>query len=114
MKTFKGFLQPLPDGILGRDLQFGDVITSGGLLILDDDGKNQGIHPRWAKVWRIGENVKDVKVGDWLLMAHGRWSRTVKIEDDGETFKVNMLDPEGILLKGDHPTDDVYTDVTNN
>ncbi len=112
MKIIQGSLQPLPDRILGRDLQFGERITIGGLIITDDDGKNQGIHPRWARIWRIGENVKDVEVGDWVLMAHGRWSRTVLLEEDGETFKVNMLDPDGILLKGDHPTEDVYTDVT--
>lgn len=114
MKTFKGSLMPLPGKILGRDLQFGERITFGGLIVVDDDGKTTGIHPRWARVWRIGEGVVDVKVGDWVLMAHGRWSRTVQIEEDGETFKVNLLDPDGILLKGDHPTDDVYTDVSNN
>jgi len=65
---------------------------------MDDDGTEAGIHPRWAKVYAVGKEQYDVKVGEWLLVAHGRWSRALKVKKAGEELEVRMIDENDILL----------------
>ena len=65
---------------------------------MDDDGTEAGIHPRWAKVYAVGKDQDDVKVGEWLLVAHGRWSRALKVKKDGKELEVRMIDENDILL----------------
>ncbi len=99
MEVVHGTLRPIKDKILVRDLQFGEKISKGGLIILDDDGTDRGIHPRWAQVWKMGWDVdEDIELGDWILIEHGRWTRTIEVHEEDETIKVNMIDPECILL----------------
>lgn len=99
MQTIYGTLRPLKDKILVRDLQFGETVTRAGIIIPDDDGKERGIHPRWAQVWKMGSDVdEDITLGEWVLIEHGRWTRSVKVVTEDEEFKINMIDPEAILL----------------
>jgi hypothetical protein len=74
---------------------------------MDDDGKEQGVHPRWAEVHAIGKDQKDVKVGQWVMVAHGRWTRTFIIESEkGEKQECRMIDENDILLVSDEePTE---------
>ncbi len=98
-QTIHGTLRPLKDKILVHNLQFGETISKGGLIILDDDGKERGIHPRWAQVWKMGVDVdEDIELGDWILIEHGRWTRTIIVHEEDEKIKVNMIDPECIML----------------
>lgn len=106
-------LTPLKDHVIVKNLDFGSQITRGGIILLDDDGSERGIHPRWAQVWRVGANVKDLKTDDWILIEHGRWSRTSKVDVDGKDVKINRVDyPNGVLLVGDHKGEDVFTKTT--
>ena len=45
----------------------------------------------------MGPENDDVKVGDWVLMDHGRWTEEYKLEDDGATVSLWMGDPDGVL-----------------
>ena len=77
----------------------GEGRTKGGLIILDDDGKNTGIKTRFFEVHDVGnDNVvtDDVKKGDIVAVAHGRWSRGFDI-DHPEGKKLYSLDPKDIL-----------------
>ena len=95
-----GTFIPLRDGILVSNMEFGEQRTEGGIIILSDDGKSTGIHPRWGKVLAIGKDQKDVKIGQYVLVAHGRWSRGFKLI--GET--VRTIDPEDVLgIQNDEP-----------
>jgi len=39
-------------------------------------------------------------------MEHGRWTKGVQVEDDGEEFDLRVADPEGILgTSDDRPSD---------
>ena len=106
-------LTPLRDHVIVKNLDFGSQVTRGGIILLDDDGSERGIHPRWAEVWRVGEGVHDLKVGDWVLLEHGRWSRTSKLKVDDEMISINRIDyPKGVLLRGDHKGEDVFTATT--
>ena len=101
-------LRPLKDTILVYGMEFKERLSRGGLILLDDDMKSQGIRPRWAQVYAVGPEVKDVKVNDYIMIAHGRWSRGQTIEDeDGEKI-IRKIDPNDILLISDEPVQD-YT-----
>ena len=82
-------------------MHFGEIKTAGGLILIDDDGTQSGIHPRWAKVYAIGSKQEDVKVGQWILVAHGRWSRALKVKKDNVELEVRMIDEDDILLVSD-------------
>lgn len=77
----------------------GEGRTKGGLITLDDDGKTEGIKSRFFEVHDVGERTEvygDVKPGDFVLVAHGRWSRGLDI-DHPEGKKMYSLDPKEIL-----------------
>jgi co-chaperonin GroES (HSP10) len=82
-------------------MHFGETKSKGGIILTDDDGTQSGIHPRWGKVYAIGDKQEDVKVGQWLLVAHGRWSRALKVKKDGTELEVRMIDENDILLVSD-------------
>lgn len=106
-----GKLRPIRDNIFVSDMEFGMEKTPGGLFIPSDDGKSSGIHPRWGKVFAVGPEQQDVKVGDWILLEHARWSRSFKYEtDSGELIDIRLADKEAILLISDEkPSDTVRT-----
>ena len=99
--TVENDIKPLKKRVLVSDMQFGATKSKGGIILLDDDGTEAGIHPRWAKVYAVGDQQDDVKVGQWLLIAHGRWSRGFKVKKDGEELEVRMIDENDILLVSD-------------
>jgi len=89
----EGEFKPLRDGILVRNMEFGEQRTASGLIIASDDGKTSGIHPRWGEVIAVGNEQQDVTVGQYVLVAHGRWSRGFEL--NGET--VRTVDPNDVL-----------------
>ena len=91
-------ITPLKKRVLVSDMQFGATKSKGGIIILDDDGTEAGIHPRWAKVYAVGNQQEDVKVGQWVLVAHGRWSRALKVKKKDVELEVRMIDENDILL----------------
>ena len=101
-------LTPLKDTILVHGMEFKERLSRGGLILLDDDMKSQGIRPRWAQVYAIGPEVKDVKVNDYIMIAHGRWSRGITIQDEDGEKTIRKIDPNDILLISDEKVED-YT-----
>lgn len=101
-------LTPLKDTILVHGMEFNERITRSGIILLDDDMKGSGIRPRWAQVYAVGPDVTDVKVNDYILIAHGRWSRGQAIEDETGEKTIRKVDPSDILLISDEPVED-YT-----
>ena len=83
--------------VLVTDMHFGQRKLGSGIIMLNDDGKGEGIRPRWCKVFAIGPEQYDVKIGQWILVAHGRWTRANEIEIDGEKKSLRRIDPEDIL-----------------
>jgi len=101
-------IRPLGSRVLVCKMRFGDIKTKGGIILLDDDGKEQGIHPRWCQAYAVGPKQEDVRVGQWLLVAHGRWTRGMIVEKDGIKEEVRMVDENDILLISDEePSIDV-------
>jgi co-chaperonin GroES (HSP10) len=110
MNVVHGKLIPIRDNVLITDMNFEEQKTSSGIIIRSDDGKSEGVKPRWGKVWAIGKDQKDVRVGEWILIEHGRWTRghTVRGED-GSEFTIRRVDTKAILLSTDAPPNDFYS-----
>ncbi len=108
--TVKGKLRPLRDKVMVTNMNFGEGKTKSGIVLTSDDGKSSGLHPRWCQVKFIGNEQKDIKVGQWLLMQHGRWTRGINYEEaDGTEIVLHVIDLEGILLVSDEqPDEDDY------
>ena len=99
-----GKIIPLQDNVFVTDMNFDEQITATGIVIPSDDGKDIGIKPRWGRVYAVGHEQQDVKVGEWILIEHGRWTRAIKvIEDDGSERKIFRVDTNGILMSADEP-----------
>jgi hypothetical protein len=87
-------------------MTFEERISNGGIIILNDDMKSSGIRPRWAKVYAVGPDQKDVQVGQYILISHGRWTRGIKIEDDEGVRTIRKVDNNDILMVSDEPVND--------
>ena len=95
----KGTIKPLHDKVLVADMNFGEQRSSGGIVMLGDDGKDHGIHPRWARVYAVGpEHKEDYNVGDWVLVEHGRWSRGIEVDEEGNKITVRLIDNNCVML----------------
>ena len=103
--TVDNDITPLKKRVLVSDMHFGETKTKGGIILVDDDGSQSGIHPRWAKVYAVGNQQDDVKVGEWILVSHGRWSRAFKVKKEGVELEVRMIDENDILLVSDEEPD---------
>ena len=99
--TVDNDITPLKKRVLVSHMHFGETKSKGGIILIDDDGTAGGVHPRWAKVYAVGNQQEDVKVGQWLMIAHGRWSRAFKVAKEGVELEVRMIDENDILLVSD-------------
>jgi co-chaperonin GroES (HSP10) len=106
MSLIKGNLRPLRDNIFVKNMNFGESVTKSGIVLTSDDGKSSGLHPRWAEVLFIGPEQQEVVPGQWVLIQHGRWTRGMEYEENGEPIKIWMVDNEGILLVSDTPPEE--------
>jgi|TARA_R110000803_G_scaffold136277_1_gene203264 co-chaperonin GroES (HSP10) len=94
-------IKPLHNNIIVRDMSFEGRTLDSGIVLLGDDGKTDGIRPRWAKVYAVGPTQTEITVGQWVLLEHGRWSRGIKIAKDGEEFTIRRADPDAIMMVSD-------------
>lgn len=106
-------LRALHDWVLVTEMNFSERVTSSGIILHADDGTTAGIRPRWGQIYAVGPDQKDVHVGQWVCVAHGRWTRGVQIEDQNGDKTIRRVDPEDILLVSDEPpgTDDTMSDA---
>ena len=77
----------------------GEGKTKGGIITLDDDGDQTGIKTRFFEVHSVGsdnEVTNDIKEGDLVAVAHGRWSRGFDV-DHPQGKKLYALDPKDIM-----------------
>ena len=110
----KGAIKPLHDSVIVTDMDFSDRKLASGVLLLGDDGRTDGIRPRWSKVYAVGPEQQEVRVGEWILVAHGRWTRGLDIEDDSGKRTIRKIDPKDILMSAnERPQDVTFSDAIN-
>jgi co-chaperonin GroES (HSP10) len=105
-----GKIIPIRDNVLVTDMNFDARVSAGGIVLPSDDGKSEGVRHRWARVWAIGPEQQDVKVGEWILLEHGRWTRGVTVElEDGTDIVIRRADINAILMVTDEdPGDNTF------
>jgi len=107
-------LKPLNDAVVVSDMTFDERLTTGGIVLLNDNGKGTGIRPRWAEVYAVGPEQQDVVKGQWICVAHGRWTRGIDIEDESGKHTLRRVDPQDILLvSNEQPQDDTFSDAVH-
>jgi co-chaperonin GroES (HSP10) len=101
-------LRFMHDHIIVSEMKFDERVTSGGIILMDDDKKSSGIRPRWAKIYGLGPKVNDpmLEIGKWILISHGRWTRGITVETPSGEVTLRKVDPSDILLVSDQPMDD--------
>jgi co-chaperonin GroES (HSP10) len=100
-------IRPILDHVIVEDMNFGERVTSGGIVLRADDARLEGIRPRWARVYAVGKKNRDVSPGQWILVSHGRWTRGIKIRQNGADHVLRRVDVADILAVSDEaPSDD--------
>jgi co-chaperonin GroES (HSP10) len=100
-------LRPLGKSVIVSDMNFEERISTGGIIIMTDNGKSTGIRPRWGQVYAVGPEQQDVKVHDWVCVEHGRWTRGIDIEDENGKITLRRVDPKDIMMTADEKPDDL-------
>jgi co-chaperonin GroES (HSP10) len=107
-------IHPLNNSVIVSEMLFDQRITSSGIILLNDNGTGSGIRPRWGQVYAVGPEQTDVTVGQWICVAHGRWTRGIDIEDESGKKTLRRIDPNDILMVSDElPQDDTMSDAVN-
>ena len=105
-------VKAMPGKVLVTDLERGSRIVKG-IIIPDDNGKSEGIRPRWGRVFSIGEGVMDIKEGQFILIENGRWTRMLKVkQQDGTYIQLWGVEyPKSVLLVSDTDPDiEIFSD----
>jgi len=103
-------MRALKDHVLVADMNFDGRKLSSGIQLLNDDMRTAGIRPRWAQVYAIGPDQQDIAIGQWILVAHGRWTRGVTVEDESGKRTLRRIDPNDVLLiSNEEPSDDTMS-----
>lgn len=105
-------IKALHDHVIVSEMIFDQRITQTGLILPNDNGTSLGIRPRWGRVYAVGPRQQEVRVGQWICVDHGRWTRGLDIEDEAGKRTIRRIDPKDILLIADGdemPNDDTMS-----
>jgi len=99
---------PIGKHVIVSDMAFEERISSGGIILLNDDKKSAGIRRRWAQVYALGPDFEDdeITIGKWICVSHGRWTRGIEVEDETGKKTLRRVDTNDILLVSDEPVND--------
>jgi co-chaperonin GroES (HSP10) len=106
-KILREQLKPLRDAVIVSDMNFEERLSTGGIVLVKDNGKSSGIRPRWGRVYAVGPEQKDIKIGTWICVEHGRWTRGIDIEDETGKQTLRRVDPKDIMMESDEEPQDV-------
>lgn len=99
-------LQALDGKVLVNDIDGRGEQYYGSIILPKDDGEAAGIRCRWCKVFSVGKDITAVKEGEWVLVVHGQWTRSIRVQDENgepmELWQVNW--PDAVLAAADEPT----------
>lgn len=104
-------IRALKNKVLVSDLERGLRVING-IIIPDDNGKSEGIRPRWGKVYSVGEGIDEIHEGQWILIENGRWTRMLTVKDDSgvETRVWGVEWPQSVLMVSDEePKTEIFS-----
>jgi hypothetical protein len=63
-------------------------------------------------VYAVGPDQQDIKIGTWVCVEHGRWTRGIDIEDETGRQTLRRVDPKDIMMESDdEPQDTTFSDA---
>lgn len=102
-------INPIGDNILCTDGDFGDQTTQAGLIIKSTIGKEEGVVPRWFKVFAVGPEIDWLQPGQWVYVEYGRWTEGFKINPQDDRLeqdqKIWKVEPKSCLAISDEKPD---------
>lgn len=101
-------VRAIKDHVIVTGMEFGEMVSNGGIVIASDNAKAHGVKPRWAQVYKVGPLQKDFKIGDWILVEHGRWTRKFSIDDGEGEKEIQRVDINGIIAMSPEKPNDFY------
>ena len=97
------YIECIPNTMYVEKIEYGERKTKGGLYIQAEQMDYEGrvAHPRWAKVRYKADNIKNIEVGDWVLLEHGHWSTSMKMFINNKEETLWFISPksfkEGVM-----------------
>jgi hypothetical protein len=104
-------IEPLAKTVIVGEMKGGERKV-GNIILLNDDGKEHGVRPRWAKVKFVGSEVMMVKPDQWVLIEHGRWTRKFNGEFEGDDLRAIDYPDCVLLVTDEEPEDDMVMNST--
>jgi hypothetical protein len=84
-------LRAISDKIIVHGMEFGGQTLNSGIILVD-------------QVYSIGPQANtELKVGQYVMVAHGRWTRGINITDEEGDKTIRCVDPKDCLLVSDEP-----------
>ena len=81
-----------------------ETTTAGGIILLEKDGTENAVRPRWFQVYSVGDDIDWLTEGAYVLVDHGRWSNGIKVDEE---LKIYLLDNKDCLMVSEeNPMDD--------
>ena len=88
-----------------------EKVTDGGIILKEKDATEAAVRPRWFKVYSVGSGIDWIKEGEYVMVAHGRWSNGLKID---ENLKLYLIDNEECLAVNDtNPMEDNNIEISS-
>lgn len=94
-------LRALNDKILCKDMEKGEQVSAGGIILTNDDATEHGIRPRWMQVHSVGPDVRSIKEDQWIMVEHGRWTTAMRLRNNEEEFTLWGVEEASVLLVSD-------------
>ena len=96
-------IECLDDTLYVEKIEYGEKTLKNGFIIPTETMDHYGnfVRPRWAKVLYKADNIKNINVGDWVLIQHGNWSTGINCKIKNEDKTIWYISPksykEGVL-----------------
>lgn len=96
--TIPNELVCLPSTMYVTNAEYGERKTSWGFEIPAEQMDFEGnfVRPRWFKVLWKADNIKNIEVGDWVLISYGLWSSSIKAFVNGEEKTIYYISPKSL------------------
>ena len=103
-------LRPLPGRLYCKALETGLRTSAGGIVLTDDNKATAGVggvRPRWFQVVNVNvdTNPDDIKIGDYVLVEHGRWSKrftgSADMREVGNNYSI--VEEKSVMMVSEDP-----------
>jgi len=94
--NIKDHIECLDDTLYIEKIEYGERTLKNGFIIPTETMDHFGnfVRPRWAKVLYKADNIKNVNVGDYILLSHGRWSTGINCVINGIKKTIWYISPQ--------------------